>query len=322
MNHHEMNREQMNRIAKVADAVLWEGYMLYPYRPSNIKNRQRWTFGGLYPSEYGRKTGEPSELRAEVLVQSSIGPKLAKPRLTIVVRFLHLLSQDADGRSFQRAVERQVILSGLPLESRHLRTFRFSSVDQQDNEISVRQERIDGSIQVVSEQIDAELHKLTLIVANTTPFRGPLDMSRDHASLQALVSTHAIFHASHAGFISQIDPPVQLREATDECVNRGVWPVLAGEPGSAEWMLVPPMILPDYPQIAAESPGDLFDGTEIDEILTLRVLTMTDDEKEEVRQADPRLADLLDRTHSLTPEEMLRLHGALRKPQLQSAAAD
>ncbi len=40
----------MNRLVRsIADAVMYEGYMLYPYRPSSVKNRQRWTFGGLYP---------------------------------------------------------------------------------------------------------------------------------------------------------------------------------------------------------------------------------------------------------------------------------
>ena len=41
----------MNAISRedIADAWLFEGYILYPYRPSSIKNQQRWTFGGLFP---------------------------------------------------------------------------------------------------------------------------------------------------------------------------------------------------------------------------------------------------------------------------------
>ena len=43
-----MNQALVDRIV---NAVLYEGYLLYPYRPS-VKNRQRWTFGGLYPRSY------------------------------------------------------------------------------------------------------------------------------------------------------------------------------------------------------------------------------------------------------------------------------
>jgi hypothetical protein len=309
-----MSREQMDRIAKIADAVLWEGYMLYPYRPSNVKNRQRWTFGGLYPAEYAEKNGEASELRAEVLIQAS-----PQSNVTVIVRFLHLLSQEAHGRTFQRAVAREVTLNDLSLECRHQRGFLFPSLDRQEGEISTHQERIDGLLEVSGESIEGGLHKLSVTVANAAAYRGPLSASRDEASMRALVATHAILHAPQGGFVSLVDPPPQFREAASACANKGVWPILAGDAGSTEWMLAPPMILPDYPQIAAESPGDLFDGTEIDEILTLRVLTLTDAEKEEMRHADPRLGELLDRTESLSQEEMLRLHGALRHPRACAA---
>ena len=36
-------------VEKIAAAVLYEGYILYPYRATAIKNRQRWNFGTLYP---------------------------------------------------------------------------------------------------------------------------------------------------------------------------------------------------------------------------------------------------------------------------------
>ena len=77
-------------------------------------------------------------------------------------------------------------------------------------------------------------------------------------------------------------------------------------------MLSSPIILYDYPQLAPESAGDLFDGTEIDEILSLRILTLTDDEKEQVRASDERARAMLDRTENLPPEVWERLHGAVR----------
>ena len=39
----------MSTVDQVANAVLYEGYILYPYRPSAVKNRQRWNFGVVYP---------------------------------------------------------------------------------------------------------------------------------------------------------------------------------------------------------------------------------------------------------------------------------
>jgi hypothetical protein len=77
-------------------------------------------------------------------------------------------------------------------------------------------------------------------------------------------------------------------------------------------MLAAPIILYDYPQIAPESAGDLFDGTEIDEILQLRILTMTDAEKLEIRNGDDRTRQILERTEMLPPEHFQKLHGALR----------
>jgi hydrogenase maturation protease len=78
-------------------------------------------------------------------------------------------------------------------------------------------------------------------------------------------------------------------------------------------MLASPIILYDYPQIAPESPGDLFDGTEIDEILALRIMTMTDSEKLEMRNSDDRARKILERTEALPMEHLMKLHGTLRE---------
>ncbi|HEX3953775.1 MAG TPA: hypothetical protein VHW90_09410, partial [Stellaceae bacterium] len=119
----------------------------------------------------------------------------------------------------------------------------------------------------------------------------------------------------HGGaFVSQTDPPDRLRDAAACCANHGTRPVLVGRDGDRNAILASPIILPDYPRIAPESPGDLFDGTEIDEILTMRILAMTDAEKREMATADPRARALLERTHALTPAEMPRLHGTMRRP--------
>jgi hydrogenase maturation protease len=77
-------------------------------------------------------------------------------------------------------------------------------------------------------------------------------------------------------------------------------------------MLSSPIILYDYPEIAPESPGDLCDGTEIDEILTLRIMTLTDAEKNEMRHVDEYARRILERTEMLGRDEFLKMHGVMR----------
>ena len=118
--------------------------------------------------------------------------------------------------------------------------------------------------------------------------------------------------ARGAQFVSLTDPPDRLRAEAEACRNEGTWPVLVGEPGSRDTLLSSPIILEDHPRIAPESPGDLFDGGEIDGLLTLNILSLTDEEKAEMRDSDPRTREILERTENLSEEEMMRLHGAIR----------
>ena len=109
-----------------------------------------------------------------------------------------------------------------------------------------------------------------------------------------------------------LEPPEWARTAVDGCHNVGTFPVLAGVDGGRDVMLSSPIILYDHPTIAPESPGDLFDATEIDEILTLRILTLTDDEKRAVSALDGRGKALLERTEALAREQLMGLHGTFR----------
>src|SRR5207248_1108733 len=136
--------------------------------------------------------------------------------------------------------------------------------------------------------------------------------SRDNALLRSLISTHTILGVHQGEFVSLLDPPDQWRDAAAGCRNVGTWPVLVGAEGARDTLLSSPIILYDYPQIAPESPGDLFDGTEIDEILALRIMTMTDEEKREMRNSDERARKLLERTEGLPLEHLMKLHGTLR----------
>lgn len=173
------------------------------------------------------------------------------------------------------------------------------------------QHAISGAFAISARQLDANLFKLTIEIENTTPETGIVTSRRDAILFQSFVSTHTILQVRQGAFISLMDPPGDLQRFASECQNMSTWPVLVGDEGEHSAMLSSPIILYDYPQIAPESPGALFDGTEIDEILSLRILTLTDEEKEQMRQ-DERAREILERTEALTPEQFMKLHGTIR----------
>ena len=74
-------------VRQIADAVLYEGYLLWPYRRSAMKNRNRWTFGGVYPRGHTRAhEDDRCEMRAECLVEGG-----DDVRVQVGVRFLHVV---------------------------------------------------------------------------------------------------------------------------------------------------------------------------------------------------------------------------------------
>jgi len=311
----------LERVDQIAKAILYEGYMLYPYRPSSVKNRQRFNFGVLYPRAYSEAQGasEPFSLRTECLVNGD-----ADTLVEIRVRFLHLqtrqsLDQTHPKSDWQEAVERAVILPSLSisqLSSEDWRQdFMFGSVsdrgiEQSQTDFLLRTETIHGAVEVRAQRVGEKIFKLTLSVHNTTEL--PVQESRDQALMRSLVSTHAVIGVTAGEFVSLLEPPAELQSLAAGCENVGAWPVLVGDPGQRDTMLASPIILYDYPQIAPESAGDLFDGTEIDEILSLRIMTLTDDEKREIRESDERARLILERTESMPVEQFMKLHGALR----------
>lgn len=343
----------MNRalVDPIANAVLYEGYILYPYRPS-AKNRQRWTFGGLYPESYFRgRTGDASLQQTECLVLGS-----SATTFEAVVRFLHLTARDVgaidpplarwpvDGAEppyrtverlqvgnkvvhpWQEAEEREALLGETTLGDLICRP-HHSSVSFPGGRrleplvgpggavvgVLIReQHEVEASVEVSATEVADGLYRLTLRVANRTSLEEATEIGRDAALLRCLASTHAILGVTRGEFVSLMDPPEPFRQAASACRNVGTWPVLVGEEGKAETMLSSPIILYDYPQVAPESPGDYFDGTEMDEMLTLRIMTLTDEEKGEMAANDERTRALLARTEAMAREEMLSLHGTVR----------
>jgi hypothetical protein len=286
----------MTTVDQIANAVLYEGYILYPYRPSSVKNRQRWNFGLVYPRNYPG----PGTMQTECLVRGD-----ASTTLTARVRFLQIVMRevgesDAPAEGFaQEAIEREIALPGFRLpDPAFQQTFHFAPLD--------------GMIEVAATEAGAGVYRITLHISNLTELAEPDRTGHETVVLQSMVSTHTILEVADGDFVSLLDPPGDLRLAAAACQNIGTWPVLAGEGGQYKSMLSSPIILYDYPEVAPESPGDLFDGTEIDEILTLRIMTMTDQEKEEMRGSDERARRILERTETLPPEHLAKLHGALR----------
>jgi hypothetical protein len=155
------------------------------------------------------------------------------------------------------------------------------------------------------------LRRLRVDVENAVTDQ-PADVPRAEVLRRCLIATHCLLSVRDGTFLSLLDPPAWADAAAKGCSNLHTFPVLAGENGGRSVVLSSPIILYDHPAVAPESPGDLHDACEIDEILTLRTLTLTDEEKREARATDPRAKAIVDRADALPKEVFARLHGAVR----------
>lgn len=329
----------MDAVERLARAVLYEGYLLWPYRRSALKNRQRWTFGGVFPRCWS-EAGHPDDawlMRTEVPLNVEPGTAL-----DVELRFLQvthrqalrtsatgdepvdtLVSGDDEYLTWDEATERSVGVPSIALGERPVSLQvpldvpggqADEIIGDSSGGIAGRLRRtwepIAGTLRVTAEPCAAGVTTVAVEITNTTPWTGT---DRAAAIRQALVSAHTVLRTVGGGFVSITDPPAKLADVAARCRNVGSWPVLVGPPGDRSTMLSSPIILEDYPAIAAESPGDLFDGGEIDQLLILNVLSLTDEEKREMRASDPRAREILDRCASLTPEQIQRLHGTVRE---------
>jgi hypothetical protein len=297
-------------VEKIANAVLYEGYILYPYRPSSTKNRQRWNFGTLYPREFA-ETQHPAEayrMTSECLVAGGVDAKL-----DVRVRFLQLAQRpDSTGTTanWEEGLERSADQNGLLIsslvESPASVKLRFDSDD------AARGQHLAGQLEIEAEFAQNGLFKLHLELANLSAVEDAASSEREAMLAFSFTSAHLLLGVTGGEFVSLLDPLEQFRAAAAGCHNKGVFPVLVGREGQRNMLLCSPIILYDHPQIAPESAGDFFDGTEMDEMLALRVLTLTDEEKQEMRQGDVRARAILERTEMLPAEHLMKVHGAIR----------
>ncbi len=328
----------------VANAVLYEGYLLYPYTASARKNQMRWQFGVVVPQAYARAgSGEAAEQQTEVLLEHE-GAPLVEVRL----RFLQVEARRVESRSgasfepvdslavngtthltFDEAIARAVTVRLSPLKTAVMVTaLAFDGrreselLREADGEVRGRIVRetwpLRGTLSVFSEPAPeaAALLKLRVRLENQSDVIA--GGSRRAVLRTAFVSAHTLLHAEDGRFLSLLDPPDLAAEASAALRNEGTWPVLVGDEKAdaqrAALLLSSPIILYDFPAVAPQSRADAFDATEIDELLTLSVLGLSDSEREEARATDPRARAIVERAERFGPEELERIHrGALRR---------
>ncbi|MFJ9949646.1 hypothetical protein [Kitasatospora sp. NPDC091207] len=326
---------------QIADAVLFEGYVLYPYRASAAKNRLRWQFGVLVPPGYGEDSGEHRHQRTECLMEPRPGDRLAvelrflRPQRRTVQRATpaggfepvdELELADRVLVPWDEGVEERVELV-VPVDELAgdgiVREFRLPACEEKEllredgvtvGRLLRRREQADGVLRLTARDVPGpyEVRRLAVVVENTADWSPAPGDRRDAALPRALVSAHLLLGLDRGVFLSVTDPPEWAKAAVGECRNEHTWPVLAGPPGRSQVMLSSPIILEDHPLVAPESLGALYDATEIDEILALRTAALTEREKREARGTDERAGAVIDLADSMPPEVLERLHGAVR----------
>ncbi|SER83148.1 hypothetical protein [Streptomyces qinglanensis] len=339
------------QVRAVADAICYEGYLLYPYRRSSPKNRVRWQFGVLAPRAWAEVhgSGQPGVSgAAESWYQQTHCLCDAAPDAVLRVRVRYLQAQyksvqrrtgadgawepvealDVDGElhlSFEEAVPREadieVPVADLLAGQRSYPVGAPGGTDTARLAIrtgpAARTERrrlpVRARTTLRAERLGGPAGPLRLTVrTENTDSSVPASAPREEALRSALLATHTLLGGDGLEFHSLIDPPARARPHAADCRNEFTFPVLAGDERVRSVLFSSPILLDDHPRIAPESPGDLHDAAEIDEILSLRTFLLTDEEKREARATDPRAAAILDQVESMPEEVLAGLHGAIR----------
>jgi hypothetical protein len=272
-------------LEELVTTLLWEGYALYPYTPGATKNATPTPFGIVYPPVYA--AGSPTtfdRIRMQGIVAGGTEATLA-----VEVQFLQ-----ASGERHE-AVARRVELPATPL----------SALEGDGIRAEFAFDGITGRVRMAAQRFDDLLVRITACVDNTTEVAEGLD--RAQALRSSLLSTHVVARTTGGRFMSPIDPPDEAAAAVMACAAVNTYPVLASDTDDA--LLGAAIVLPDHPQLAPESRGDLFDATEIEEALLLHVLALSDGEREQIAEHDPAVRAMVERAVSSTPQDIVALHG-------------
>ena len=323
----------------VADAVLYEGYVLYPYRASSAKNQVRFQWGVLMPADVVER--DPSERRAS---RTSLVVDGRRAGLRVVARCLQVQRRRVEARAgdgfaevgrletedavhvpWDEAAEAETVLT-VPLAEAGILTHDWLVPGGEDCEdlcdaggsrvgrLVRTRERLRVTVTVSVERPPSP-YGVALVrveVANATPAGPDPGATRPEWLRRAAVAAHLLLEVEHGSFVSLLDPPQWARGYVEACDNEGTFPVLMGGPGEASVMLSSPIILYDHAQVAEQSSSTFFDALEVDELLSLRTMTLSEEEKREMRGTDPRTAALLDEVESISPDLWDRLHGTVR----------
>ncbi len=309
----------------IARALLYEGYALFPYGVSSLKNRRRLSFGELSPG--GRvASAVPVELRPGAVLDARIGLLQPIRRTVYDQRGDEVVELDIGERrlvSFTEAREIEIDLGpfdALTLASEPQKiafeAASFASIETLTDDRGAQVATVKRFGKRLSGEVRIALGPVTKVGARDIAILSvelihSTESVEEHDDLSAMHSPHLTIRIVEGAFVSVIDPPDELRPCVDRCEYEGWWPILVGTPGSRDLTLLSPIILYDYPEVAPESPGDLFDATENDELLTLSILALTDDERRSMKAMDPRTAAILARCDALG-ERLGLLHGATR----------
>ena len=244
--------------------------------------RQRFTWGGVYPRGWPE---DRSTLVVRCLVEGD-----GEPVVDVRARFLHVVRcqvHDASGRavdgltvggerhlSRDEAVEREVVAGDGP--------FTIGAGHEEEvlaggaGTLVRSWEPLAGVLSIVTRELRPGLRRLTVRVANTATWDGA---PREATLRRTLCSTHAVLRLREGAFVSLADPPAELARAAADCRQEGLWPVLVGQTGERHTVLASPLMLDDHPQVASETAGDVFDGGDVDGLLVLGLLGLTDEQR-------------------------------------------
>ncbi len=292
-------------VEALVSSLLYEGYALYPYTPG-VKNATPTPFGIVYPSGYA--DAQPAAypmLRLECVLEGSPGAEVSG-----TVRFLQAAGEGHRGLERRIEVGVGVKLADLTREARR---YDFS-FPREAGEGEVR-----GHAEMEAEMLGPELARIKLTVCNDTVIGEGVpgwdtpeaDVPRGEALQWSLLSVHPMVEVGDgATFISPLERDGEAGAAVEACDVKNTFPVLVGKDDKA--VLGAAIVVPEHPELAPESLGNLFDNTEIEEALLLHVQVLSDDERESINQQnDPAVREMIERAEKTTGDEMMSLHGRL-----------
>ena len=284
-------------VERLLSTLLYEGYALYPYTPGATKNATPTPFGIVYPPVYAAGGGHTFD---HARMQLVLEPGAPDAPVGGAVAFLEPSGERHQG------IPRRLELGPLALDE----LIAAGGVT-----IPFAFDAVEGRARLAATQLEGGLVRVALCVHNLTVVTEGLD--RAGALRSSLLSTHLVARAPGSRFASPVAPGPSAAAAVRTCDHANIFPVLAT--AADDTVLGATIVLPDHPQIAPESHGDLFDATEIEEALLLHVLALSDGERAAIAEQDPKVREMIARAEAAGPEEIARLRGRVTVTDLPPA---